>query len=91
MSHSPPRCRRAPKLKALRTGDRVALTIDTNEPPNRVLSIRGTVQVTEVDGVVEEYARAAERYLGTEHGAAYVASLPPDVRMGRIAVRPDAW
>jgi translation initiation factor IF-1 len=79
----------APKLKALNTGDRVAITIDTNDPPHHVLSIRGTAEVTEVDGVVEEYARAAERYLGKEQGEAYVGMLPPDIRMGRIAVRPD--
>jgi hypothetical protein len=29
------------------------------------------------------------RYLGRERGEAYVGSLPPDLRMGRIAVRPD--
>jgi hypothetical protein len=79
----------APKLKALKTGDRVALTIDTNEPPHHVLSIRGTVEVTEVEGVVEEYAQAAVRYIGKEFGNAYVESLPPGIRMGRIALRPD--
>ena len=79
----------APKLKALQSGDRVAVTIDTNDPPHHVLSIRGTAEVTEVQGVVKEYARAAVRYLGRERGEAYVGSLPADVRMGRIAVRPD--
>jgi pyridoxamine 5'-phosphate oxidase-like protein len=80
---------RAPKLKALQTGDRVAITIDTNDPPNHILSIRGTVEVTEVHGVVKEYAQAAVRYIGKERGEAYVGSLPPDITMGRIAVRPD--
>ena len=79
----------APKLKALRTGDRVAITIDTNDPPHHVLSIRGTAQVTEADGVVSEYAQAAVRYLGKEQGEAYVGSLPPDITMGRIAVHPE--
>jgi hypothetical protein len=79
----------APKLKALQSGDRVALTIDTNDPPHHVLSIRGTAEVTEVQGVVAEYAQAAVRYLGKERGEAYVGSLPADTRMGRIAVRPD--
>jgi hypothetical protein len=81
--------RGAPKLKALKTGDRVALTIDTNDPPNHILSIRGTAEVTEVEGVVREYAAAATRYLGKEQGEAYVQSLPPAVPMARIAVRPD--
>jgi Pyridoxamine 5'-phosphate oxidase len=78
-----------PKLKALHTGDRVAVTIDTNDPPHHVLSIRGTAEVTETEGVVPEYAQAAVRYLGKEQGEAYVGSLPPVIRMGRIAVRPD--
>jgi hypothetical protein len=81
----------APKLKALQSGDRVAITIDTNDPPHHILSIRGTAEVTESQGVVSEseYAQAAMRYLGKEQGEAYVGSLPPDIRMGRIAVRPD--
>jgi Pyridoxamine 5'-phosphate oxidase len=79
----------APKLKALHSGDRVALTIDTNDPPHHVLAIRGTAEVTQSEGVVPEYAQAAVRYLGMEQGEAYVGSLPPDIRMGRIAVRPD--
>jgi hypothetical protein len=72
----------APKLKALHTGDRVAITIDTNDPLHHVLSIRGTAEVTEAEGVVPEYAQAAMRYLGKEQGEAYVGSLPPAIRMG---------
>jgi hypothetical protein len=79
----------APKLKALHTGDRVAITIDTNDPPHHVLSLRGTAEVTETQGVVKEYAQAAVRYLGRAQGEAYVGSLPSDIRMGRIAVPPD--
>jgi hypothetical protein len=79
----------APKLTALKTGDRVALTIDTDAPPHHVLSIRGTAEVTRPEGVVAEYVKAAVRYLGKPQGEAYTASLPPDIRMGRIAVRPD--
>ena len=79
----------APKLKALHSGDRVALTIDTNDPPHHILSIRGTAEVTQIQGVVTEYAQAAVRYLGSAQGEAYVGSLPPEIRMGRIAVRPD--
>ena len=79
----------APKLKALKTGDRVALTIDTDAPPHHVRSIRATAEVTRPEEVVAEYAKAAVRYLGKEQGEAYTTSLPPDIRMGRIAVRPD--
>jgi Pyridoxamine 5'-phosphate oxidase len=79
----------APKLKALRSGARVALTIDTEAPPNHVLSIRGTAQVSESTGVIDEYALSASHYLGPEIGNAYVQSLPADVPMARIAVRPE--
>jgi Pyridoxamine 5'-phosphate oxidase len=67
----------APKLNALHTGDRVAITIDTNDPPHHILSIRGTAEVTQTHGVVKEYAQAAVRYLGRAQGEAYVVSLPP--------------
>ena len=66
----------APKLKALRT-----YLVAAAEAL--------TAQVTEADGVVSEYAQAAVRYLGKEQGEAYVGSLPPAIRMGRIAVRPE--
>lgn len=81
--------RPAPKMKALKTGHRVALAIDTNDLPNRVLSVRGVAEVTEVNGVVKEYALAAQRYFGEEQGRAYIEQLPPDILMARIAVRPD--
>ncbi|HET7483098.1 MAG TPA: pyridoxamine 5'-phosphate oxidase family protein [Actinomycetota bacterium] len=80
----------APKLKALSTGDRVALTIDSNEWPYKVLQIRGVADVSEHRGVVPEYAAAAERYFGPEGGKEWVAQMPEDVAMWRIAVRPDA-
>ena len=54
-----------------------------------MLSIRGTAEVTEIQGVVREYAQAAVRDLGKAQGEGYVGSLPADIRMGRIAVRPD--
>ena len=41
--------------------------MDTNDPPNHILSIRGTVEITEVHGVVKEYAQAAVRYIGKEN------------------------
>jgi hypothetical protein len=79
----------ASRLRALRANPAVAITIDTDSFPPEVLSIRGQASVTEVDGVVREYALAARRYLGEEEGAAYVDYLDdPVTRMARIAVRP---
>jgi hypothetical protein len=77
------------RLRALRANPDVAVTVDTEEFPPEVLSIRGKAEITEVDGVVPEYARAAHRYLGSEQATAYLAQIDhPSTRMARIAVRP---
>ena len=46
---------RAPKLNALTDGAAVAITIDSNEWPYKVLTIRGTASVKCIDGVAPEY------------------------------------
>ena len=74
---------RAPKLKALRRRPQVAVTIDTERFPAHVLSLRGEVEVEEVEGPPAEYAAAARRYLGETEGEAWAASLQgmPMVRL----------
>jgi putative CocE/NonD family hydrolase len=57
---------KAPKLKALAKNPKVALTVDDNAFPHKVLLVRGTARLDSVDGVVPEYAAAAERYFGPE-------------------------
>jgi hypothetical protein len=47
----------APKLKALHTGDRVAITIDTNDPPHHILSLRGTAEVTQTQAWLQSMRR----------------------------------
>jgi hypothetical protein len=69
----------------------VAITIDTETFPPEVLLVRGRASVTEVDGIPEEYALAARRYMGEEAAAGYLAQIDqPGTRMARIGVRP-AW
>ena len=80
----------AAKIKALRAKPDVAITIDTPSMPPEVLLLRGPVEVTDVDGVVPEYALAHKRYAGEEQGAKNVAEVDrPGLRMARIAVRPN--
>ena len=56
-----------------------------------MLTIRGQVEISEVDGVPAEYAAAAARYLGDEAAHAYLAEIEqPGTRMARIDLRP-AW
>ena len=81
----------AAKIAALRARPDVAITIDTASfPPQQVL-LRGKAEVTEVEGVVPEYAQAHHRYAGPEQGARNIAEVDqPGLRMFRVAVRP-AW
>jgi hypothetical protein len=54
------------------------------------LQIRGSIDVQTIEGVVPEYALAAERYFGEQQGRIWVnqvgAMFP---QMARIAVRPE--
>ena len=80
----------AAKLKALTQNPKVALTIDDNTFPHKVLLIRGTAQVNTVEGVVPEWAQAAERYFGPEKGKAWVEQIRTKMgKQARIAVTPE--
>ena len=78
---------RAPKLQVLPSRPVVAVTVDSDEWPYRVLSLRGRASVTRTDGVPEEYAAAAERYLGAAAGRAWVDQVR-DMPMGRVTITP---
>lgn len=81
---------KAPKLKALAKNPKVSLTIDDNTFPHKVLLIRGTARIEAVEGVVPEYAAAAERYFGREQGQAWLAQLRKMVSgMVKITVSPE--
>ena len=81
---------KSPKIRALAQSSKVALTIDTNAWPNKVLQIRGTAKVETVDGVVPEYATAARRYFGEEQGRAWVEQVGQMFpQMARIVIRPE--
>jgi hypothetical protein len=81
----------AGRLRALRARPDVAVTIDTDAFPPEVLTIRGRVEVGEVDGIPAEYASAARRYLGEEAARAYLAQIDqPGTRMASIDLHP-AW
>jgi hypothetical protein len=74
---------------ALRANPTVAITIDTEGFPPHVLFIRGQSSVTEVDGLAQEFEKAAQRYLGEDGARGYLMQInKPGVRMARIAVRP---
>jgi Pyridoxamine 5'-phosphate oxidase len=79
------------RVRALRANPKVAITIDTESFPPEAVTIRGSAEVTEVDGISQEYAEAAHRYLGEQEATTYLSQIDhPGTRMARIAVRP-AW
>lgn len=81
---------KAPKLKALAKNPSVALTIDDNNFPHKVLLIRGAAWLQPVEGIVPEYATAAERYFGPERGQAWIKHLGTMITsMVRITITPE--
>jgi hypothetical protein len=81
--------RPARRLAALGANPAVAVSIDTNTEPPQVLQLRGRVTITEVDGVVEEYAIEARRRLPEEAATSLLAMVGrPGTTMARVALRP---
>src|SRR5712672_1772803 len=81
---------RAPKLKALAKNPKVSLTIDDNTFPHKVLLVRGSARMELVDGIVPEYAQAAERYFGLEQGKAWLQQARTMMSsMVKITVTPE--
>jgi hypothetical protein len=80
----------APKIKALVKNPMVALTIDTNNWPHRVLQMRGKAEVATVEGLIPEYVASAKRYFGDEQGQAWTEQIKKMFsRMVRIAITPN--
>jgi hypothetical protein len=80
----------APKMEALPDGTKVAVTIDTDTMPYKVLTIRGTIRSELFEGVPPEYIDAAKRALGDEGGAAWGETIGQAFpTMARLYVRPE--
>jgi hypothetical protein len=81
--------RAAPKLKVLEARPEVALTIDSDTFPHHVLLIRGTAAVAPYEGIVPEYAAAADRYFGPEQGPAWIEMVKGlGLEFARVVVTP---
>ena len=80
----------APKTKVLKNGSKVAVSIDHNSSPPKILLIRGTVRTDTVEGIAPEYVAMIRRTMSEEEGQALLAGstrLYP--RMTRIFIHPD--
>jgi hypothetical protein len=80
----------APKMKALGDGAKVALTIDSDTMPHKVLLVRGTARTDTVEGIAPEYAAMTRRVFGEEAGEAWLDNLRPICpQMARVFVKPE--
>jgi Pyridoxamine 5'-phosphate oxidase len=80
----------APKTKVLKNGSKVAVSIDHNSSPPKILLIRGTVRTDTVEGLAPEYVAMIHRTMSEEDGQALLTGathLYP--RMTRIFIHPD--
>jgi hypothetical protein len=80
----------SPKMQALRTNPKVALTIDTNTFPPHVLLVRGTARVEIVDGVAPEYLEGSKKYVAPEQWEVFEQQVRALYRQqGRITIVPE--
>jgi hypothetical protein len=80
----------APKTKVLTNGTKVAISIEENSSPPKILQIRGTVHTDTVEGIAPEYAAMSHRTMSEEEAQTFLteaARLYP--RMTRIFIHPD--
>lgn len=77
------------KVRDLQARPDAAICIDTADGPPKVLMLRGRVTLTEVEGVLPEYATMQRQGLGEEAGNAYLKAIDqPGLRMVRISLNP---
>jgi hypothetical protein len=80
----------APKLKAIRNGTKVSLTIDESDFPPAVLLVRGSVSLEVVQGLPAESQEWARRYLGEEAGNAWIEQAKQWVKQTvNISISPE--
>jgi hypothetical protein len=82
--------RPAARISMLRARPDVTVSIDTESFPPDVLTVRGRVEITDVDGIAPEYRASAHHFMGDEAATAYLAQIDqPGTHMARIVLRPE--
>jgi hypothetical protein len=82
---------KAPKFKVLHPGSKVAITIDTDSMPYKVLLLRGTVRlVDEYPGLTPEYIAATYKTMGDEGAKGWLEVAGAlTTTMRRIYITPE--
>ncbi|HEX9092167.1 MAG TPA: hypothetical protein VF831_11795 [Anaerolineales bacterium] len=83
----------APKLLALKEGDKVTVTFDSYTPPFMVLYIRGIVHICPCDELVPDWCEAAVRMMGKAGAEGFINMSEAMLKAGamkitRLAVEP---
>lgn len=79
----------SPKVRAITSHPRVALTIDTDVQPARALQIRGVASMELVEGVPDEYVAASTKSWESDRVAAFAAEARAHYpEMARISIEP---
>jgi nitroimidazol reductase NimA-like FMN-containing flavoprotein (pyridoxamine 5'-phosphate oxidase superfamily) len=76
------------KAKLLRAAGRATLTIQTEEPPYKYLSVEGPVRIEETQR--DDYEMAS-RYLGPELGRWYADNNPSTPESVTVHLTPERW
>ncbi len=80
----------APKMHALEDGTKVAVSIDSDTMPYKVLLIRGAVRINVVEGIAPEYAAMTRRIMGEEQAGPWLENMRPlTPQMAVIYIRPE--
>jgi hypothetical protein len=80
----------SPKMKVLKDGSKVAVTIDPDVFPPKILLIRGTVRVDTVKGIAPEYSAMIRRTMsGEEAEALLIEATRLYTSQARIFIHPD--
>ncbi len=80
----------APRVRALATSPKVALTTDTDTQPPHILLVRGTASIEIIDGVIPEYLQASQKYIVAQQWPAFEAQVRALYKqMARITIVPE--
>ena len=80
----------APKMQALEDGAKVALSIDSDTMPYKVLLVRGSVRISHVEGIAPEYEAMTRRVMEPEMAEGWLANMrqiAPEMTV--IYIRPE--
>ncbi len=78
------------KMHEIHDGDKVALSIDTDTMPYRVLRVRGSVRTDIVEGIAPEYESMTLRALGEDMGRGWLEQMRAITpHMARIFIAPE--